>query len=66
MKSDLLVLSLPDHINVQQSGDSTLELKIRTWVWLAKIKFDWQSVQFDTNMIKFWVAIVENCTENGH
>ena len=28
--------------------------------------FDWPSVQVDTIMIKFWAAIVENCTENGH
>ena len=24
------------------------------------------SVQVDIIMIKFWVSIVENCTENGH
>ena len=28
--------------------------------------FDWPSVQFDTVIIKFWLAIVENCMENGH
>ena len=43
-----------------------VELQIRLRVWLGQSeKFDWPSVQFDTIMIKFWVAIVENCTENG-
>ena len=30
--------------------------------------FGWPrpSAQFDIIMIKFWLAIVENCTENGH
>ena len=41
------------------------ELKIRLQVWPTKVTIDWPSVQFDTIMIKFWVAIVENCTENG-
>ena len=31
----------------------------------ARSNFERPSVQFDANKIKFWVAIVENCTENG-
>ena len=27
--------------------------------------FNWPSVQFDTNKIKIWVAIISKCTENG-
>ena len=32
--------------------DLRAELKIRLWVWLAKLKFDWSSVQFDTVVVK--------------
>ena len=29
------------------------ELKIRLWVWLAKLNLDWPSAQFVTIMLKF-------------
>ncbi len=53
----------------QPDQDQSAELEIRLSVWVAKISgntnFDWPSIQFDLTLARFWVAILEKCTENG-